>query len=310
MRLVLLHGALLLVLAVSPALAHEHMYIGSNRPHGGSLVVRYDFTRKFPLSPIPGSAGYLGTDPAFNAQVTDDPANGIYRLKNRTRPKMELTAIDPEVLVDFNGVKLQAPGDKAKIGRMPYLHQHPQWMLNVSPGVQGDYHLGFRVTAPGYGASPTYVATLTNVTESTTTTTTLPGPGCTPGACEDHDACTVDSCVAGTCRNDPATGVDAVRCRLAKLTDALDDLRPTQARGRRLVERMFGVVNAVEPALQAFVAGGTDAPRRLKRAERVLNRFSTIVDRGVHGNMITTGDGDGLRTLAGDTYDQLVLLAP
>ena len=28
----------------------------------------------------------------------------------------------------------KAAGDKAKIGKMPYLHQHPQWMLDVPAG--------------------------------------------------------------------------------------------------------------------------------------------------------------------------------
>src|SRR5262245_65247659 len=63
----------------APALAHEHMYIGSDQPHGGALVLRYDFNRAFPLSPDPTGDGFLGTDPAFNSQVTDDPASGIYR---------------------------------------------------------------------------------------------------------------------------------------------------------------------------------------------------------------------------------------
>src|SRR5689334_4369732 len=88
--------ATLLVVTSTAAMAHEHMYIGSDRPHGGTLVVRYDFARKFPLVLLPGSGTDLGTDPAFNAQVTDDAANGIYRLKNRTRVKMEITAMDPE----------------------------------------------------------------------------------------------------------------------------------------------------------------------------------------------------------------------
>src|SRR5262249_20157599 len=170
-------------------------------------------------------------DPAFNAQVTDDPADGIYRLKNHTRVKMEITAMDPEVSINFNGTMLKGPGDKAKIGRMPYLHQHPQWMLNVPAGVTGDYHFSFRVSASGYRPSQSYVATVTNVVESTTTTTTLPGPGCTAGSCDDKDACTIDSCVAGACRHDEAMGVDAVRCRLARLTAALDDVRPTTASG-------------------------------------------------------------------------------
>jgi len=103
---------------------------------------------------------------------------------------------------------------------------------------------------------------------------------------------------------------DAVRCRLGPLSDALDDIRPTTATGRRMQERMFKVFNAVEPALDAVAAGGSDAPRKVKRAEKKLNTFSTLVDRAVKANVIAPDEGDTLRRLAGDAYDQLVLLAP
>jgi hypothetical protein len=294
---------------ISPAHAHEHMYVGSTRPRGGSLVLRYDFARPFPLVPAPDGRGYLGTDPAFNAQVTDDPADGIFRLRNGTLVKMRIVAIDPQVTVNLNGTRMSAPGTKAKVGRMPYLHQHPQWTVDVPLGVYGDFHLSFRVSARGYGDSPTYTATLSNVSAPTTTTTTLPGQSCRPSECEDYNPCTVDACVGGACRNDPAVGVDAVRCRLAKLTAELDDVRPTTSAGRRVVGRLFKVVNTVEPALDA-IASGRNASRLLKRAERKLNRFSTLVDRGVHLGVISGEDGEILRTLAGDAYDQLVLLGP
>jgi hypothetical protein len=311
MRTIVLGAWLGFLLATAvPASAHEHMYIGSDRPGGGTLVLRYDFARAFPLVPAPDGHGFIGTDPAFNAQVTDDPANGIFRLKKLTVVKMEIVALDPPVSVNFNGVKMTAPGAVARVGRMPYLHQHPQWLLDEPPGVQGEFHLSFRVKAKGYHPSATYTGTLSNVTVPTTTTTTLPGETCTPGECEDHDPCTIDTCVAGGCRHDPALGVDAVRCRLAPLSDALDDLRPTTRTGRRIQARLFKVFNSVEPALDAIAAGGGDAPRKLKRAEKKLNTFSTIVDRGVRANVMTPAEGDTLRQLAGDAYDQLVLLAP
>jgi len=311
MRSVTLAAGLALVLAAAhSARAHEHMYIGSDQPKGGTLVLRYDFTRAFPLVPAPDGNGFIGTDPAFNAQITDDPADGIYRLRNHTVVKMQVTALDPPVSVNFNGVKMTAPGAKAKVGRMPYLHQHPQWLLALPANEEGEFHLSFRVTAKGYRPSAVYTATLSNVTAPTTTSTTLPGETCTAGECEDHDPCTVDSCVSGTCRHDPATGVDAVRCRLGPLSDALDDIRPTTATGRRMQERMFKVFNAVEPALDAVAAGGSDAPRKVKRAEKKLNTFSTLVDRAVKANVIAPDEGDTLRRLAGDAYDQLVLLAP
>ena len=62
-------GLVFALIMGSSAGAHEHMYIGSDRPHGGSLVLRYDFARKFPLVPAPDGNGFIGTDPAFNAQI-------------------------------------------------------------------------------------------------------------------------------------------------------------------------------------------------------------------------------------------------
>src|SRR5262249_40506829 len=98
MRSIMLGCACAIVLAIAgTAAAHEHMYIASNQKHGGMLVLTYDFNRAFPLSPNPTGGGFLGEDPAFNAQVTDDPADGLYRLKNHTLVKMRLTAIDPGV---------------------------------------------------------------------------------------------------------------------------------------------------------------------------------------------------------------------
>jgi hypothetical protein len=310
MRSIWFAAGLGLLLVGSPATAHEHMYIGSDRPHGGMLVLRYDFTRKFPLVPAPDGNGFIGTDPAFNAQINDDPADGIYRLRPGTVVKMQITAMDPQVSVDFNGVEMTASGAKARVGRMPYLHQHPQWLLHVPAGVTGDFHLSFRVTAHGYHPSAVYTATLTNVAAPTTTTTTLPGVTCMPGACDDHDPCTIDTCVGGACEHTPATGIDAVRCRLMPLSDALDDLRPTTPVGHRIQQRLFKAFNAVEPALDAISAGGRDAPRLVKRAEKQLNKFATIVDRGVAANAIVPDEADKLRTLAGNVYDQLVLLAP
>jgi hypothetical protein len=302
--------ALLAVLcAALPALAHEHMYIGSDRPKGGALVLRYDFTRAFPLVPAPRGTGFIGTDPAFNAQINDDPADGIYRLKPGTVVKMQLVALDPPVAVDLNGVMMTAPRATARIGKMPYLHQHPQWLLNLPPTVAGDYHLSFRVTAAGYRPSAVYTATLDNGTTPTTTTTTLPGQTCAPRACDDHDLCTFDACVGGACQHTDAMGIDAVRCRMAPLADALDDIRPTTAKGRRVQKQLFKVFNTVEPALDAVAAGGRDARRLVKRAQKQLNRFARIVDRGVAVHGVSSDQADVLRTLAGNVYDQLVLIA-
>src|SRR5262249_18186489 len=102
MRSIMLGCACAIVLAIAgTAAAHEHTYIASKQKHGGRLVLTYDLHRAFPLSPDPTGSGFLGEDPAFNAQVTDDPADGLYRLKNHTLVKMRITEIDPGVSVGF-----------------------------------------------------------------------------------------------------------------------------------------------------------------------------------------------------------------
>jgi hypothetical protein len=307
-------GGVALVLAsvvARPARAHEHMYIGSNSPKKGTLVLMYDFTRDFPLVPAPDGNGFIGTDPAFNAQIVADPANGIYPLKNHTVVKWVITAMDPGVSVDFNGIEMTKPGAKATIGRMPYLHQHPDWLLNVAPGVTGEFHLSFRVMAAGYRASAVYTGTLTNVTVPTTTTTTLPGQTCAPGACEDLDPCTIDSCVGGACQHDPETGIGAVQCRLVPLTNALYEIpAPSSAAGRRVVQRMFKTIGVVGNALSEFVAGERDATRKIRKAEQLTNQFGRMVDQSSRLNVMGPAQANDLRTLAGNVYDQLVLLAP
>ena len=303
-------AALLTAVIVTTASAHEHMYIGSDRPKGGALVLRYDFTRAFPLVTAPSGNGFIGTDPAFNAQVTDDPSTGIYRLKPGTVVRVQLMGADPGVSVDMNGAKLTAPGDTAKVGRMPYLHQHPQWLLQAPSGVTGTFRLSFRVLAAGYKPSIVYGALMSNVAEPTTTTTTLPGQTCAPGSCNDGDGCTIDSCVGGACRNDPATGIDAVRCRMAPLSNMLDSVRPATARGRRSVQRLYKAFNSVGPALDALTAGGAGAKRLLGRATRSLNHFAALVDRSARVQGVDPAQADALRRLAGNVYDQLVLLSP
>ena len=317
MRTIMLGCACAIVLAIAgTAAAHEHMYIGSNQPHRGMLVLSYNFARKFPLSPNPTGAGFLGEDPAFNAQVTDDPADGIYHLKNHTLVKMRITAIDPGVSVGFaqtplsKATTLTKPGDTAIIGRMPYLHVHPEWLLQVPAGVMGEFHLSFQVLAAGYRPSVSYAATMTNIPPPTTTTTTLPGQTCAPGSCDDHDECTDDSCVGGACQNVPVTGVLAVQCRMAPLAQALSEVRATTAAGRRVQNRLFKVFNAISPALSAVAAGGSDAPRKVRKAENQLNKFANIVDQGAKVSMLDPVQADNLRTLAGNVYDQLVLLTP
>jgi hypothetical protein len=58
--------------------------------------------------------------------------------------------------------------------------------------------------------------TTTTMMRTSTTSTTLPNhpAGACALGCDDGDPCTIDTCTAGTCRHDPATGFDAARCIL------------------------------------------------------------------------------------------------
>jgi hypothetical protein len=209
----------LLLCGYGSARAHEHMYIGSTAKNGGALLLRYDFTRAFPMVPLPGTLELIGNDPAFNAQVVDDPTQGIYRLKDGTRVAMELVSADPGVSVDLNGEILVSGGDRVRIGRMPYLHQHPQWTLASDPGPGATPRLSFRVTANGYDPSPVYSATLAPPAPATTTTlpqpttttsTTMVAPGTptttsTPGATTTSTTFTTSTTIS-PCHQRPVRG--------------------------------------------------------------------------------------------------------
>ena len=92
-------AALCALWACRSAEAHEHMYLASNAPRGGAVVVDYDFARAFPLAELANAAGkWIGVDPSFNSLVADDPARSLYRLKGGTKVSMKITVIDPSVL--------------------------------------------------------------------------------------------------------------------------------------------------------------------------------------------------------------------
>ncbi len=309
---------LAIVAGAAPARAHEHMYIGSTAKGGGALVLDYDFARAFPLVPLPGTTRLIGTDPAFNAQVNDDPARGVYRLKDDTRVLWVLTAIDPGVTVPFNGTTLRAAGNSAAIGKMPYLHQHPQWTVEA-PGAPGPWHLSFYVKARGYADSPVYTATLeidlpptttstTVVTipgQTTTSTTTLP---CVPAACDDRDPCTIDGCGADGCTHDPVTPPDTVYCRLQGLAGLLDDVPQESASTRRTLAQLYRTLATARTSLAKGLAGGRKTPRKFKKAAKQLSLFVTRLDQSVRHERMPADMADPLRALAAEAYDQLALL--
>ncbi|HXJ35971.1 MAG TPA: hypothetical protein VMS22_18215 [Candidatus Eisenbacteria bacterium] len=308
-----------LVLAVaSSAGAHEHMYIASTASGSGTLVLAdYDFARPFPVVELPNAPGTsIGVDPSFDAFAADDPARGLYRIKNGRKITMQITAIDPDLTVVFNGKTLQAPNDRVVIGSMPYLHQHPQWTLTLPPGTVGSRHVSFLVRGEGYQPSQVYTGVVTNVPDTTSTTTTLPDGvtttttttlplDCTVAGCDDGDACTTDVCVDGACRFDPVAGVDAVLCRLEDLSAALNDVTTTSRAGRRAFVRLYRAVGRARASVQAAAGGPTT--RRLHHAKKLVSRLTPLVDTAVRAGLFTGPRADVLRDLASSAYDQLTI---
>lgn len=321
----LLAGAVLCVLAlvgpvVDRAWAHEHMYIASTVRHGGALVLDYDFaTRAFPLAELSNQPGtWISVDPSFNSLVTDDPARSLYRLKNGTKLTMEIVSIDPAVTVLLANKTLSAPRQKATVGKMPYLHIHPQWTLTLPPGTYGDGHLSFRVRAPGYKPSPVYAATMSAIappTTTTLTTTTTTGDGttstttlplCTAVSCDDHDPCTDDVCTdATTCTHTDAVAADAVLCRLRALQSVLDEEQPATPKARKVLGRLYTAVTKARAATQTARSGGT--ARQFKQVGKRISRLTTIIDAADRTSAIDPTRVATLQSLATTAYDALTL---
>jgi len=307
-------GVVVLIVARSAG-AHEHMYVASTAAHGGALALSYDFTRSFPVVPLPGSDQYLGTDPAFNALLTDDPTHGLHALPKGTVVKWEITAMDPEVSVVFNG-KTMKVGARAKIGRMPYLHQHPEWYLSLPPGVMADHQLSFRVLAKGFQPSPVYTGTLhPELPATSTTTTTNPGGGsttttiaCVPPTCDDGDECTVDTCQVDGCHHVDAADALAVTCRLDGLSRLLDGVPQAGLGVRRTLAKLYRTIGATQRGITKWQGGGPAGARALKKAQAKLSRLVDVIDGAVKRNQISTTTADALRALASDAYDKAVLL--
>lgn len=274
-----------------PAIAHEHMYIASTAKGSGTLVLQYDFARVFPVVPLPGTNKFIGTDPAFSALVTDDPADSLYRLRAGTHVRMVVVSMDPPVSIIFNGKTLKNPGDGQSIGHAPYLHQHPEWYLTLPADTTGDYHLSFKVVGPPYKPSAVYTATVSNagatIPPGGSTTTTIPDP-CPPTGTPD---------------------VTAVYCRLDEVTTTLDGLTPTTVGDRRILARLYRSIAAVRTAIQTAMGGrAKNAARLMKRADKRLSLFIVKLDAGVRRQHIPAEAGDRIRTIASAAYDALTLL--
>jgi len=304
----------LIVLAMLPrtaAFAHEHMYIASAAPGSGALeLVGYDFTRAFPVAQLPNAPDtWIGVDPSFNSLMADDPTNGAYQIKKGRKIKMVLTAIDPELSVVLNGKTLRQPGDVGVVGKMPYLHQHPQWTLTIPPGSVGTFHVSFKVKGAGYVASPVYTGTVSNVGDATTTTlpgsvttTTVPSD-CTVTPCNDGNPCTTDVCDAGTCRYDPVTDADAVLCRLEQMATELNTITASGSKQHAALVRLYRTTGKARAVMQAAASRGKPSPR----AGRLVSRLTQLTDAADRVGLFVGSVGDEIRTLASTAYDAFAL---
>ncbi|HVN75198.1 MAG TPA: hypothetical protein VMT19_02695 [Thermoanaerobaculaceae bacterium] len=180
-RQALARVVLMIALALPATAGAYHasdMIIGSTVPGGGTLTVRYDFTKKVQVTPsFVGATQTLfsGTDPGWDAVFPSEPP--LYLLAAGTPVRVEITALDPGVSLKAGADTLDAVGKSHLLGTIDAsgngLHVHPEWRLVLPNGVTGDYHLSFRLTttAPAYSQSVDFAATITNVPAPTTTTT-------------------------------------------------------------------------------------------------------------------------------------------
>lgn len=151
------------------------MIIGSTKPGGGALAVRFDFSTPFRLA-FSGTVGrlatYSGTDPGFDAVVGDRPFKGLFALRPGVEIRLELVDNDfARAAVKLGESRLTRPGDTATLGRMGRggagsLHTHPEFqlLLRTDESRYGEAHLGVRLhSADGtYAPSPVYRLFLTN----------------------------------------------------------------------------------------------------------------------------------------------------
>ena len=175
--------ALSLALLRHPATAHAYhvsdMIIGSTAAGGGALAIRYDFAKIVRVSASFSAGGqtlYSGTDPGWDAVYPSEPP--LYALAANVPVRVEVVAIDAGLSLKIGATTLTTAGNSALEGTSDGAgngqHLHPEWRLLLPDGVTGSYHVTFRLTttAPAYTASPSYIATVSNLPEPTTTTTT------------------------------------------------------------------------------------------------------------------------------------------
>jgi len=134
-------------------------------------------------------------------------------------------------------------------------------------------------TSTSTSSSTSSSSSSSTVAPSTTTSTTTLPPECTagtPNACDDADACSADSCIAGRCRHDPATGTESARCVCGRLPLAacVADPLPTAA-SRQLTkacERLDRAASSTSPARTKHLVRQAIASE--KQAGRIVRRLA------------------------------------
>jgi len=158
-----------------------------------------------------------------------------------------------------------------------------------------------QTTSTTVAPSSTTTSTSSTAATSSTTSTTAP-PECTadtPGACDDHDLCTRDTCVAGRCVHAPLVSFDAVLCRLDGLTAAMEAAPATAVGGSRSQHMLeTGVARARAFTVAGQAAQGRRRARQLGKAQRKLAAFIHAVQRGMRRKKIEPDLGARLLSLA------------
>jgi hypothetical protein len=162
-----------LVLLASPSIALAHgdavITLASTVAGGGALTTDYEFdsVSKVDFSAsIAGVSIYTGIFPGFEPLAADAPP--LYALDNGTEVSVQITAVDAgKTAMKIDTTVLNAVGDTAVLGTVPFDHTHPelQLLLELPEGEFGEGRISFKLIAtagPSYAESPVYTLKISN----------------------------------------------------------------------------------------------------------------------------------------------------
>ncbi len=145
-------------------------------------------------------------------------------------------------------------------------------------------------TAHSTTTASTTTTSSTRATTSSTVVTTSTAPAPTTSTTQSSDDCTATT-----------TGIDAVRCRLTLLADALDTTQSSQLGGANLAHALR---NNLAKATR-FTTDPT-TPKHLKKAATQLKKFAAKVGRGISKRRVDPMIGNDLTALATEARSQLL----